>query len=542
MSRFAVQVVIPSAVDDAGIATDHFELGNINLLPAAHKTLIEYLIDDLRKSRVNKYLSSIHLVVRSDLRHLYLDLLASKQVTLHTTESYQRRGILATTSEAIEENPKRPILIIYGDTTVQDEVMRRLLVEAERTSRRFPRSPWAVLALAKSPKRQPERRSLRNRWGYLVVRKKPHRSDHYVLNESDILDILYRPSYRDLIPHDPEREDLLIETGIMIISPVLWKKLLLYQSADPWGLHSIPGAARQCFIELGFRIRGLVINMNEWLDVNYPWEFLMANQYLMQRLAFQSSPKRAVDYDPRRHFVFNSWETSLEKLRKRCHLESINCVSKARPLDEIRFDKDDVSGNQIDRSEVSWGIHKDALVDGTLILPLGRRNSVGRVFIGKGTIIRGTCVLKEGVRIADNSLVEDSVLCEDVSIGPYSEIRQSVLMPAACVGSHCSLIHSILGKAVQIENSVVVEYKDDQEDSPGEYTAECQVIKHRSPFGAIIGDGCKIGSFCLIHRGRKIGKGCKIGSNVEIRTNISPLRMISRSEDTATMKVISRCD
>jgi UDP-N-acetylglucosamine diphosphorylase/glucosamine-1-phosphate N-acetyltransferase len=105
--------------------------------------------------------------------------------------------------------------------------------------------------------------------------------------------------------------------------------------------------------------------------------------------------------------------------------------------------------------------------------------------IGASTCIRPYTSIGPGARIEPFCLLENTIIMNDATIGPFSHISNSIIGEGVSMGGHSSTV--IASNLLEIEG-----------------------IPIRGVFGAITGDGAKIGSFTCM-------EGAIIGNNVTIQ-------------------------
>ena len=135
----------------------------------------------------------------------------------------------------------------------------------------------------------------------------------------------------------------------------------------------------------------------------------------------------------------------------------------------------------------------------------------GDVSIGKGTIIRsgtylqGPLSIGESCDIGPNSVIGPSVsIGDNTTIGAFSEVVDSIVMKNCEINSYCSLKGSVVGEdnilgyhCIAVPNNRNIFYLG-QEFS----------ISNR---GAMIGDGCRIGSRAILEGGSILLNNATIG-------------------------------
>jgi NDP-sugar pyrophosphorylase family protein len=533
--------IIPSALDDAGISDDYFRMGNLNLLPMGSKTLIQYLIDDLNKPKIREHLAHIDLIVAANLKDTYGSLVSGRgaiPLEIHTQQPYEKKGVLITVDSVFsaKDDPTLPLFIIYGDTLVQDDLLQLVFREAENLMREKKNSPWGVVVLCKVPESDRSTPAVlsRNRFGHIVVSNAAspvsiqegiEHEKFSVFTEEAIQDVINRPAFPRLLPgHGLDTHHL--EAGILILSPDAWKLFIGYHERDPLGFQSITNALRRSLIDTNLRLRVIVAGPKQWLDVNYPWEYLIANDYLLQRIAFMPEHTRP-DYEG--FILVESRQELVDALSKLPHMQDSSVDSELMPITrpETRFSSE--------YDESVWRIHRDAVIDGSLLIPDPDRFPKFRMFLGRNSVIRGRCVIKDGVRIRGNATVTSSVLCESVLVDSYCLVDHSVIMADTKVLMGSVIPYSIVGEDVILGGQVMiacesagkVEYVRREKlsnaggavEAPSKYYGATTVVPHSSRLGAIIGDGCRIGMGSWVFPGRKIGMGSRIEPGAQIVRN-----------------------
>ncbi|MCB2230295.1 NTP transferase domain-containing protein [bacterium] len=588
-------VIIPSAVDDAGIYPDIFREGNFNLLPLAHKSLIQYLVDDLRKDEFCDRIGDIYVVVDEELESCYNRQLCERSgITVISEELQRRRGVLASVNRAREQltdkDRNKPFLIFYGDTLVQDLVLEELLKVADELHERElegGEKDWCVVVFIRDQEMQLAKHYEKNRWGHIVINRnlqeicKGDDSDDkppiWHLSTEDIRDVLYRPTYPNLLENyltrryeaDPapqvtdgkwkDQNELLLESGVLIFSASLWDKFTQHQEErDPLGMKSIPFSARRLLVDKQFTVKGVVTNADAWIDVNYPWEYLQANEYLCRRLARQmpshltSSLVGRDDHVPRdledSDFIIVS---STKQLKALLDPEIANApTSNSETAPRMRTsNRAHRFTNEYDSRE-NWGICDSVVINGTLVLPNPAKVRDLRLYIGGNVTIEGHCVIRNGTQIRANAMLNTVNIGANCLIDCHCNIDHSVIMDSAKVLSGAAVTYSVVGRGAVIggrstiacekliaigEDSEIIEPCgdaveavpelidfSDPYDQMSKYHASTTIVRHNNRFGALIGDSVKIGANSLVQPGRKVGMHSVVTPGTEIRRNIPP--------------------
>ena len=135
----------------------------------------------------------------------------------------------------------------------------------------------------------------------------------------------------------------------------------------------------------------------------------------------------------------------------------------------------------------------------------------GDVSIGKGTVIRSGTYLQGPLSIGDNcdvgpnSVIGPSVsIGDNTTIGAFTEIVDSIIMKNCEIGSYCSLKGSVVGED-NILGSHCVAVPDNRNIM---YLGQEFSISNR---GAMVGDGCLIGSRAVLEGGSILLSNATIG-------------------------------
>ncbi len=600
LGSFRYPVIIPSAVDDAGIYPDIFRQGNFNLLPLAHKSLIRYLIDDLHKGKLSDSIGDIHVVVDKELEACYEKQLGNrKKVNVWHEDRRRRRGILAAVNHArtkfTDDELKEPFMIFYGDTLLQDKVLKQVIEEADKLHAQSLKEggskDWCVVVFISDDERLLAKPYEKNRWGHIIVNSNMQVIDRgdpsdgrppiWRLRTEDIRDVLYRPTYPDLLEPYCERRfeidrpswaqdgnwkehtQVLVESGVLVFSPTLWQRFTGHQERrDPLGLKSIPFSARRLLIDNEFTVVGVVTDANSWLDVNYPWEYLQANEFLCRRLSgtLDSSTEDSGAVMPTPLDLEGTGFTMVSSTNE---LYELLKVSKSQRFRLIGTETSRAATtNKAHRytheydSQDDWGVSKNVEVNGTLVLPDPAQNENLAIYIGGNVTFEGHCVIHEGTRIRANAMLNNANIGANCLVDCHCNVDHTVVMDTAKILSGAAITYSVIGRGAIIGGKSIIACEkliaiyDGHEDPCGgdresaeghsaepidpdqlsKYHASTTIVRHGHRFGALIGDGVKLGANSLVQPGRKIGHESVISPGTEIRRNIPPLSEVTPSE------------
>ncbi len=545
---FKLPVIIPSAIDRSGFTKDYFTEGHINQLPLVHKTLIRYLIDDLLKKNVKEKIDSIFLVIDTDQEENYKKILPEideGRISCQYQFADEEKGIISVVEKVIKEKKKEigkgPFLVFLGDTLLEDKFLKKIVDKAEDLWKTKRNEPWLVVGLVKDTKRiiekkesynNPENDFTRNVEGYLIVNEESLKKSSDI-TQNDILDAINSPSYPELYL---EKGTIpLIETGVLIFSQEAWQKLKVLKHRDPHGFYSTINIIRRGLIENeNIEMHGIVAESEEmWLDINYPWDYLKANNYMANCLAgCERFP------NPNLHgTVYKVFKP--EELRNKFKYKPIfedGCLSK--PILFKYTNKDDDIG--------AWGVHENAIIEDPVIVPDPEKY---KIFIGEGAHIKGCCVLKKNCRIRDYAQVVSSVIGENVFIDSFSIVDHSIIMKDTNIFCHSMIAYSIIGKKVTIGGNTftacqrlsINSKSSEKQKIVGVYYTDNHRIRYTDRFSAIIGDNTQIGMNVSIQPGKKIGKKCIIYPGSEIRKNYSSestIRTLRETEEIEETKYV----
>jgi len=136
-----------------------------------------------------------------------------------------------------------------------------------------------------------------------------------------------------------------------------------------------------------------------------------------------------------------------------------------------------------------------------------------KVLIGQGTIIeegafiKGPAIIGKNCFIAHGAYVRENVILGDnVTIGHASEIKNSIILNNTAVAHFNYIGDSIIGQQVNIGGGAkTANLRLDQKSvhvRNGDDVIDTGLVK----FGAIVGDGCKIGINAVLNPGAMLGK------------------------------------
>ncbi|NQU67230.1 MAG: hypothetical protein HQ510_04740 [Candidatus Marinimicrobia bacterium] len=492
------------------------------------------------------FIGKIYLVVSENQEDIYKKIfrkeINSGRILLCFQKKYDEQGIFLVSDKVARDNglDYEPYYMVFlGDTLYQDGFLNGLVEKTLSIHKENKSKSWVVVGTVENildDNLPPFEDDLeKNRWGYYHINKTPQSlvsSDekYYNFSNTDIVDIQNSPSYTELIDFNGATSSI-IDTGVMVISHKACRNLRGLRSRDPHGLFSMINALRTAYIEDKIEIYGLVATSGndwkskDWVEMNYPWEYLGTNSILSNRLVADTINNPEVDSPD----LINS---DYKVFTGEALINHFGKLSSPSKFIEDTNGKDSITNHGLENS-VKWGIHPDAKIEGFVIAPKS-----GKLFIGANTIIDGCCVLKSGCRIMEHSHVIDSIIGENVFIDTFTLVDHSIIMRNTKIYTHGIIPYSVIGEACVLgsRNTIACqtirgpEYSMKTNKAYGEFFSNTRVIKYFDHFGAIIGDGTKVGMNVTVQPGRKIGSNCIIYPGTEIRRNYSKNSSISRDQ------------
>lgn len=137
------------------------------------------------------------------------------------------------------------------------------------------------------------------------------------------------------------------------------------------------------------------------------------------------------------------------------------------------------------------------------------------IAVHKTTVIETGVVMKAPVIISANCFVGAHAylrggvfLSENVSIGPGCEIKSSIICNNSAAAHFNFIGDSIIGSNVNFEaGSIIANHYNEREDKQISVRYKNDVIKISSTkFGALVGDGCRIGANAVLSPGTLLDK------------------------------------
>ena len=130
--------------------------------------------------------------------------------------------------------------------------------------------------------------------------------------------------------------------------------------------------------------------------------------------------------------------------------------------------------------------------------------------IEDGAILKPPCIIGAGCFVAAHAYLRDGVwLGEGVVIGPSVEIKSSFIGPNSSAAHFNFVGNSILGAGVNLEaGAILANYRNEAADK--EIVCVIDGVAVRTgceKFGALVGDGCRIGANAVLAPGTILSRG-----------------------------------
>lgn len=146
------------------------------------------------------------------------------------------------------------------------------------------------------------------------------------------------------------------------------------------------------------------------------------------------------------------------------------------------------------RREGDQAIHDSAVVEAGVVLK-------GPLIIGAGAFVATGAYLRGGVYLGTGC-----------GVGPACEVKSSLLLDGSKLAHFNFVGDSLIGAGVNLEaGAIVANYRNELDGAPirirhGERVIETGVRK----FGALIGDGCKVGANAVLAPGTLLPPGTRV--------------------------------
>ena len=130
--------------------------------------------------------------------------------------------------------------------------------------------------------------------------------------------------------------------------------------------------------------------------------------------------------------------------------------------------------------------------------------------IEEGAILKPPCIIGAGCFVANYAYLRDAVwLGDGVTVGPSVEIKSSFIGPNSSAAHFNFVGNSILGVAVNLEaGAILANYRNESADKEILCVIDGAAIRTGcEKFGALVGDGCRIGANAVLAPGTILSRG-----------------------------------
>jgi len=153
----------------------------------------------------------------------------------------------------------------------------------------------------------------------------------------------------------------------------------------------------------------------------------------------------------------------------------------------------------------------------------------GIVYIGENCllgdyiVIEGPAYIGENVEIVSHSYIRPgSVICNGCSVGHAAEVKAAIMMEGSKIANHAFLGDSILGKTARLGGHTETQNRKFEQDIIHLSYKDQRISTGCEKYGAIIGEGSRLGGGVLTFPGTSIGKNTFIMSGLSIGGYIPP--------------------
>ncbi len=134
--------------------------------------------------------------------------------------------------------------------------------------------------------------------------------------------------------------------------------------------------------------------------------------------------------------------------------------------------------------------------------------------VARSAELTGPVILGPRCRIGPGAVLRGGVWAdEDVTIGPHSEVKGSLIFARSAAAHRNYVGDSVLGRDVNLEaGAVLANHRNERADRQISVSYDGNVIPTGLvKFGALIGDGCKIGANAVTSPGTLLPPGTIVG-------------------------------
>ena len=131
-----------------------------------------------------------------------------------------------------------------------------------------------------------------------------------------------------------------------------------------------------------------------------------------------------------------------------------------------------------------------------------------------GAVIKGPAIIGPGCLVAATAYLRGGVFMdEDCIVGPGAELKSTFMFKGSKLAHFNFVGDSILGAAVNLEaGSIIANYRNEREDKAIRFAVGGKVIETGvEKFGALLGDGTRLGANAVIAPGAVLPKDSRVG-------------------------------
>lgn len=134
--------------------------------------------------------------------------------------------------------------------------------------------------------------------------------------------------------------------------------------------------------------------------------------------------------------------------------------------------------------------------------------------VEQGVVIKGPVVISADCFIGANAYLRGPIFLDKaVKIGPGTEIKQSIIMEGSAMAHFNYIGNSIIGRNTNFEaGSICANHYNERQDKRIFVKYNDEIIDtHTNKFGALVGDGSKIGANAVLSPGTILEKNSIVG-------------------------------
>jgi len=130
--------------------------------------------------------------------------------------------------------------------------------------------------------------------------------------------------------------------------------------------------------------------------------------------------------------------------------------------------------------------------------------------VEQGAILKAPCIVGEACYVASYAYMRGGVWLESrVTVGPSAEVKSSFICDGSKI-AHLNFVgNSIIGRNVNIEaGAILANYRNERDG--GEiicFDGQNHIGTGQEKFGALVGDGCRIGANAVLAPGTILARG-----------------------------------